>query len=132
MPYEIKDEHIILNSLRDIHLMGTAVHIDGTMYVGGLNVNDILGNAPPDLDTLKEISGLADGVAGRYIVIINNTTKNQTFSEEDVGSTASNRFVLGVSNKSIGINGTVTLIYVSGLTVGGSGSQSRWVLTAST
>ena len=78
------------------------------------------------------VTGFAGGVSGKFIVIINNTTSNQTFQQENAGSSASNRFVLGVANKTIGINQSVTLIYVTGLTVGGTPSQSRWVLTATT
>jgi hypothetical protein len=63
---------------------------------------------------------------------VNNSNKNQTFAQEDTTSTASNRFVLGVANKTIGVNATATFMYVGGLTIGGSGSQSRWVLTATT
>ena len=77
------------------------------------------------------ITGFAGGVSGRYIVIINNTSNNQTFQQESTSSVASNRFVLGVANKTIGINQSLTFIYVTGLTIGTSG-QSRWVLTAST
>jgi hypothetical protein len=82
--------------------------------------------------TASNINGLANGISGRIIIIVNNTDKNQTFQQEQSSSSASNRFVLGVANKTIGVNQTVTFIYVTGLTVGGSGSQSRWVMTAST
>ena len=78
------------------------------------------------------ISGLDNGTPGRYLVIINNTDKNQTFSQEDENSTASNRFVLGVANKTIGINQAATFIYVTGLTIAGASSQNRWVLISST
>jgi len=65
-------------------------------------------------------------------VIINNTDKNQTFQQEDSNSSADNRFVLGVSNKSVGINQAATFIYVGGLTIGASTNQERWVLTSIT
>ena len=61
-----------------------------------------------------------------------NTTTGQIFNEENTGSLASNRFVLGVANKTIGVNSTATFIYVSDLTILGTGGQSRWVLTSST
>jgi hypothetical protein len=80
--------------------------------------------------TASTVSGFANGVAGRYIVIVNNTDKNQTFQQENTSSTASNRFVLGSANKTIGVNGTATFIYVTDLTISGSPGQSRWVLTA--
>jgi hypothetical protein len=82
--------------------------------------------------TASNINGFANGVVGRFIVIVNNTTNNQTIKQEATSSIASNRFVLGISNKTIGQNGSATFIYVSGLTIGGVGSQSRWVLIAST
>lgn len=76
------------------------------------------------------ISGFTGGTPGRYIIIVNNTDKDQTFSQEDLASDASNRFMLGSANKIIGTNQTATFIYVSGLTISGISSQSRWLLTA--
>jgi hypothetical protein len=78
------------------------------------------------------ITGLANGNIGRFIIIVNNTNKNQTFSQEDINSDPSNRFILGVANKTIGVNQTVTFIYISNLTVGASSGQNRWMLTATT
>lgn len=66
------------------------------------------------------------------MLVVNNTDKNQTFQQENTGSLAQNRLVLGVSNKTIGINQTATFIYVGGLTVGGLTNQARWILTAVT
>ncbi len=77
------------------------------------------------------ITGFAGGISGKLIVIINTTGSNQTFQQEDGDSDASNRFVLGVSNKTIGINQSITFIYVTNLTIGTSG-QSRWVLQSTT
>lgn len=79
-----------------------------------------------------DITGFAGGVSGKYIVIINTTSSNQTFQEEDSASLASNRFVLGVSNKTIGINQSITMIYVTNLTIGAATNQSRWVLISTT
>jgi len=73
-----------------------------------------------------------NGVSGRYVVFVNNTDKNQTFTQETISSTGPARFILGVANKTIGVNQTATFIYVTGLTVGGVPGQSRWVLTATT
>jgi hypothetical protein len=66
------------------------------------------------------------------MLVVNGTDKNQTFQQENTGSLASNRLVLGVSNKTIGVNQTATFIYVGGLTIGASTNQSRWILTAAT
>jgi hypothetical protein len=82
--------------------------------------------------TSSSINGFANGVSGRFVIIVNNTDKNQTFVQESAGSTASNRFVLGQANRTIGINQTATFIYVTGLTIGGVSGQSRWVLVALT
>jgi hypothetical protein len=79
--------------------------------------------------TASTITGFANGVIGRYIVVVNNTNKNQILSQENAASSASNRFVLGVASKAIDVNQTATLIYVGGLTIGGSSNQSRWILT---
>lgn len=76
------------------------------------------------------ITGFAGGVNGKFIIVINNTGSNQTFQEENAGSTASNRFVLGVANKIIGINQSCTFIYATGLTISGSPGQARWILTS--
>ncbi len=80
----------------------------------------------------SNINGFANGISGRFIIIVNNSTKNQTFVQEQISSTASNRFILGVSNKTIGINQSITFIYATNLTVGGVAGQSRWVMTSTT
>ena len=78
------------------------------------------------------ITGFAGGVSGKFIVIVNTTASNQTFQQENIDSLASNRFVLGVSNKTIGINQSITLIYVTNLTIESNTGQSRWVLISTT
>lgn len=60
------------------------------------------------------------------------TGNNHTFKEDDTGSLVGNRFILGIANKTIATNQTATFIYVTGLTVGGTGAQSLWVLIGST
>ena len=82
--------------------------------------------------TSSNINGFANGVSGRFIIVVNNTNKNQTFVEEQTSSLAQNRFTLGVANKTIGINQAVTFIYVTNLTIGGTASQSRWIMTSTT
>lgn len=82
--------------------------------------------------TASSISGFTGGTAGRLIIVVNNSTKNQNFVEESTSSTASNRFVLGTANKTININQTATFIYVTGLTIGALTNQSRWLLTSNT
>lgn len=82
--------------------------------------------------TASNINGFANGISGRFIIIVNNSTKNQTFQQEATSSTASNRLILGVSNKTIGINQSITFIYVTNLTVNSVTGQSRWVMTLTT
>ena len=115
---------------------GTLTFTEGTAIPSAANIDnyDISNNSFFKITgtTASTISGLSNGVSGRFIIIVNNTDKNQTLQQENTSSLANNRFVLGVSNKTIDVNQTITFIYVTGLTVGGSGSQSRWVMTAST
>lgn len=71
-----------------------------------------------------DITGFDGGENGRVIVIINTSSKNITFQNENVNSDAENQLILGVSNKTIGINQSITFIY--------SGNLQRWVLMATT
>jgi hypothetical protein len=84
--------------------------------------------------TASTITGFTGGAAGRFIIIVNNADKNQTFSQENSASSASNRLLLGYGHASRAISAghSATFIYMTGLIVGGVGSQSRWVLTATT
>ena len=115
---------------------GTLTFTEGTAIPSDTNIDNfnISNNSFFKITgtTASTISGLANGVSGRFIIIVNNTEKNQTFQQENTFILESNRFVLGCANKTIGVNQTVTFIYVTGLTVGGTASQSRWVMTAST
>ena len=81
-------------------------------------------------DTPAEITGFSGGSLGRTLTIVNNTTVVQTFMHENAGSTAINRFLLsGSTDKPISANGTISFIYVTGLTVT---CQNRWIMTSST
>ena len=75
-----------------------------------------------------DVTGFAGGVSGKYIIIINTTGSIQTFQQEDTASLASNRLVLGVANIPLDTNQTLTMIYVTNLTIGGIPGSSRWVL----
>lgn len=123
-------------STTEINVLGGLAFSEGTDIPSAANIDNF------DLDnesffkitgtTASSISGFANGSSGRFIIIVNNTDKNQTFLQESASSSASNRFVLGQANRTIGVNSTATFIYVTGLTIGGVGSQSRWVLVALT
>jgi len=123
-------------STTEVNILGGLAFSEGTDIPSAANINNF------DLDnesffkitgtTASSISGFANGSSGRFIIVVNNTDKNQTFVQESSNSTASNRFVLGQANRTIGINSTATFIYVTGLTIGGVSGQSRWVLVALT
>ena len=84
-------------------------------------------------DTPAEITGFYGGSLGRTLTIVNNSKVVQTFTRENAGSTAINRFLLsGSTDKPINVNGTISFIYVTGLTVATVTNQSRWVMTSST
>ena len=83
-------------------------------------------------DTPVDITGIYGGTLGRVLTLVNNTTVVQTFLQENAGSAAPSRFVLGASDKLIDVNGTITFLYVTGLTIDTVGSQGRWVMTSST
>jgi len=115
---------------------GTLTFTEGTVITSAANIDDynISNNSFFKITgtIASNINGFANGISGRFIIVVNNTDKNQTFQQEQTSSVAGNRFILGVANKTIGINQSCTFIYVTGLTVGGVGSQSRWVLTSTT
>lgn len=84
-------------------------------------------------NTPADITGIYGGSLGRALTIVNNSTVVQTFTHEDTRSSPNNRFLLsGSSEELISANGTISLIYVTGLKVGTETSQSRWVMTSST
>jgi hypothetical protein len=107
---------------------GTTIDID-VLRAGAADINNIvlsdhaffrMVNAGAGTD----INGFAGGENGRLIVVMNSTTKNITFQQQDAGSTAANRLVLGVANKTINPDQALTFIYSSTL--------QRWVLIAAT
>ncbi len=107
---------------------GNNIDIDA-LRAGAAAINDInisshaffrMTNATAGAD----INGIDNGVNGRVIIILNTSSKNISFQEEDLASAAENRLLLGVANKTIGINQSITLIY--------SGNLQRWVLMATT
>jgi len=115
---------------------GTLTFTQGTDIPSASTVNDYNISAGSLFTitgtTASSITGFSNGVIGRYMLVVNGTDKNQTFQQENSGSLAPNRLVLGVSNKTIGINQTATFIYVGGLSIGGAPNQARWILTAVT
>lgn len=123
-------------STTEINVLGGLAFSEGTDIPSAANINNF------NLDnesffkitgsTSSNITGFGNGSSGRFIIIVNNTSTNQTFIQESASSSASNRFVLGQANRTIGVNSTATFIYVTGLTIGGVSGQSRWVLVALT
>ena len=79
------------------------------------------------------IYGLAGGTVGRYVVIVNDSTHIITFHNEETSSTNTNRFYMrggGNSTTIIPNHGSITLMYVSGLTAGVDTNTSRWVVVS--
>ena len=76
--------------------------------------------------TNTNVTGFTGGIIGRILLIINNSTKNLTFVEENVSSTDTNRFSIGVSNKTININQTIMFIYAT------VAAGNRWTMISST
>jgi hypothetical protein len=75
--------------------------------------------------THADISGFANGSIGRYLILINASSGNIKFTQEDAASTATNRLqVSSAGGVTIGVNNTVTFIYCS-TTLG-----NRWVCVA--
>jgi hypothetical protein len=72
------------------------------------------------------ITGFTGGVIGRILIIINNSDYEQIFQEEKQTSTDINRLSLGGSDKTIGTNKTITLIY------GTISLGNRWIMISST
>ena len=81
--------------------------------------------------TPADITGIYGGTQGRVLILVNNTPAVQSFYQEDTRSAAPYRFVLGSSSVLINTNGTITFLYVTGLTVGAATGQGRWLMTAS-
>ena len=75
--------------------------------------------------TPADITGFANGTIGRYLILINTSSGNVKFNQQDALSTATNRFELGkAGGETIGQNHTITFIY-STTTLG-----NRWVCVA--
>ena len=69
--------------------------------------------------TAVNVTGIAGGVSGRVIVLVNSGSGVITLKNENTGSTAANRIHLaGASDVLIAGDGTVTLLY--------DGTASRW------
>ncbi len=107
---------------------GTAINIDllrgaGTV-INNINISDHAFFRMTNASQGSDITGFANGANGRVIIIINQSSKNITFQNEDGRSGANNQLILGVANKTIGNNQSITFIY--------SGTLGKWVLMATT
>lgn len=117
-----------LTMTKGININITESPVNNYILIGGHSFYLIIS----DNDTTANITGIATGSPGRSLTLVNTSSATQTFIGEDTQSAASNRFVLGSANKQVGVNGTITFIYVNGLTIGSATNQSRWVMTSST
>jgi len=107
---------------------GNNIDIDalraGTAAINDINISSHAFFRMTNATAGADINGIDNGVNGRVIIILNTSSKNISFQEEDLASAAENRLLLGVANKTIGINQSITFIY--------SGNLQRWVLMATT
>ncbi len=107
---------------------GNNIDIDalraGTAAINDINISSHAFFRMTNATAGADINGIDNGVNGRVIIILNTSSKNITFQEDDLASAAENRLILGVANKTIGINQSITFIY--------SGNLQRWVLMATT
>ena len=103
-------------------------NVDNLSLLSGTNsVYRITSNAP------YSVYGLQGGTVGRYVVIVNDSGHTITFHNEQSSSTNINRFYMtGASNSTIAVSnhGSITLMYVSGLSAGTDTDTSRWVVVS--
>jgi len=109
-------------------IMLTTTQTDNYVLSPGYSFFIITTNTP---NLISNISGFTSGENGTHIIVVNATTRPQLFQHE-TASISSNRLWLGGSNQSISVNGSISFIYVTGLTVNGIPGQSRWVKIAQT
>jgi hypothetical protein len=107
---------------------GTSLDIDA-LRGGGTRIDNVNISAHAffrmiNAGTGSDITGLQNGENGRIVYLLNTSGSNMNFKEENTNSTAINRLILGVSNKTIGINGVIVFIY--------STTINRWVMISST
>jgi hypothetical protein len=107
---------------------GTSLDIDA-LRGGGTRIDNVNISAHAffrmiNAGTGSDITGLQNGENGRIVYLLNTSGSNMNFKEENTNSTDINRLVLGVSNKTIGINGVIVFIY--------STTINRWVMISST
>jgi hypothetical protein len=75
--------------------------------------------------THADISGFANGSIGRYLILINASSGNVKFTQEDAASISTNRFqVSAAGGVTVNVNHTITFIYCT-TTLG-----NRWVCIA--
>ena len=78
------------------------------------------------------IYGFAGGAVGRFVIIVNDSAYSQIFHNEQSSSTDINRFYMSgpsSSTRTISAGGSISFIYLSGLTLNGTvASTSRWVV----
>lgn len=72
-------------------------------------------------DAARDITGLAGGVAGCVMALVNNGSQTITLKEESASSTAGNRFKTG-GDIALAASATVSLLY--------DGTASRWRMTS--
>ena len=110
-------------------IMLTSTQTDNYVLTPGYSFYMITANS---LNLAGNISGFTGGVNGTYIIMVNATSQTLTFLHESTSSSSFNRLWLGGSNQSISVNGSISFMYVTGLTVDGIPNRGRWLITSQT
>jgi microcystin-dependent protein len=71
-------QNITIDALNNVYISGEVTQIKGTLMLGNINVNDVVSNAPPDLDTLREIAANITTTAGNVAAITNSYLNKNT------------------------------------------------------
>lgn len=116
---------VFMNSL--IFLPGPNINVDLSSVGGNINNYSLSDGtsyytAIDSSSPTTNITGFANGINGRIIIIINNSGNDILFTEEDANSTSTNRLFLGGSSRTISPNHNIMFIY-SGISIG-----NRWSL----
>ena len=106
----------LLKSCLDV--LGAGVYSPGQITAdqndyATLDINgDYVGILRLDTDATRTITGLANGVNGRGLTILNVGSNNIVFTNEDVSSSASNRIITGTgASITMNPNDVLRLIY---------------------
>lgn len=86
----------------------------------------------PNSTVASNINGFSGGISSRVVHIINNSNYIQTFTNENPSSSVNNRLSLPTSTVDVNINGTISFLYATNLTISNIPGQNRWVMISNT